>query len=84
MGQVDAPFDHVDFFAGQFVDDILDAQPAQPYTAADGIQSGHSGLYGDFAAVSGLARDRFDFDLAVAHLRNLLFHQAAQQIAVGA
>ncbi len=41
--QLRAPFDDIDLFARQFVDDVLDAQAAHADATADGVDAGNSG-----------------------------------------
>ena len=81
---VGVPFNDVDFFALQFVDDALDAIAAQSDAGTYRVNALLVGSDGDFAADAGVAGDGADFDGAVADFGDFEFHQPAQQVAVGA
>ncbi len=82
LGELRVPFDDVDLLAGQFVDDVLNAQSALAHATAHGVHIGDGGDDGGLAACAGFAGNGLDLDHAVAHFRNLLLHEAAEEIAV--
>ena len=81
---VGVPFDDINLFALEFVDDALDAVAAQSDAGAYGVHAVLAGENGDFAADAGVAGDGADFDGAVADFGDFGFHQAAEEVAVGA
>ena len=82
--QVVAPADDVDPFAGQLVDDVLDAVAAHAHAGADAIDPLVHAADGDLGAVAGLAGDGADFDHALGDLGDLLLEEPLHQLRLGA
>jgi GAF domain-containing protein len=62
---------HVDLFATQLVDNILNTSAAHPNTRTDGINSWLRGRDGDLRALARLTRDALDLNGSVENLRHL-------------
>ncbi len=77
--QVVAPANDVDPFAGQLVNDVLDAVPADADAGPHAVDALVGAADGDLRAVTRLARLGLDFNHAVADFRDLLLEQALDQ-----
>ncbi len=82
--QVVAPADDVDPFAGQLVDDVLDAIAADADAGADRVDPLVGAAHGDLAAISRLAGHGPQFDHAVGDFGDFLLEEALDELGPGA
>ena len=82
--QVVAPADDVDPFAGQLVDDILDAVAADAHAGPHAIDPLVHAADRDLGAVAGLAGDGADLDDAFGDFGDFLLEQPLHQLRLGA
>ncbi len=76
--------DDVDPFAGQFVDDVLDAVAADADAGPDAIDPLVGAADGHFGAVAGLAGNGTDFDHALGDFGDFLLEKPQDQVRLGA
>ena len=79
-----APADDVDPFAGQLIDDVLDAIAAHAHAGPDGIDPLVGAADRHLAAIAGLAGHGPNLDHTVGDFRNLLLEQSLDQGGPGA
>ena len=79
-----APADDVDPFAGQLVDDVLDAVAADAHAGPHAVDPLVGAADGDLGAIAGLAGDGADLDHAFGDFGDFLLEQPLDQLRLGA
>src|SRR5262249_34384751 len=76
------PAHDVDFFATQFVDDVLNSATAHTDAGTHGIDLRVDRTDSNLGAVAGLARHRLDFDNALRNFRNFHLKQSLDEFGL--
>ena len=82
--RIGVPFDNINLFIVQFFNDSLDTHASNTHTGSDRVHIGLGGRNSHFGTLARLARNGADFNDAVIDFRDLVFQQAAQEIAMRA